>query len=85
MSFATEVDLEAREMHENRNVLEALAKALRHFGSIELEGGALCQAWMPRPGPEGAAVLQTKVSGLETVQAVLSALYGFVSSSFRFP
>ena len=71
MSFASGVDLEERAMHENRNVLEALAKALRHFGSIELEGGALCQAWMPRPGPEGASVLQTKVLGLKTDYAML--------------
>ena len=63
MSYASRIDLEGKAIHENRNVLEALAKALRHFGSIELEGGALCQAWMPRPGPEGASVLQTKVLG----------------------
>ncbi len=76
MSFAAgKFDLEERALHENRNVLEALAKALRHFGSIELEGGALCQAWMPRPGPEGASVLQTKVLGLETEHATHSALY----------
>jgi len=53
-------DLETRRADENRTV-DALAKALKHFGALELEGGALCQAWMPRAGREGSSVLQTKV------------------------
>ena len=29
---------------DRKNIVEAVAAALRHFGSLELEGGALAQA-----------------------------------------